>query len=142
MAADYDWPLIILTVFLIRWRLILLNSLMHLFRNLVLIVIILSTVQFTSCKSSDKKSIDVIKKEPHGITYEINLDHDTINLTDNDGLKQGKWIKYTAINIVDKLKKMEEGCYLNGKKEGYWKFYLPDGQLKDSILYKNDNIGR
>ena len=32
----------------------------------------------------------------------------------------------------------EEGKYVNGKKEGLWKFYYPSGKIKQEVTYKNN----
>src|SRR3954470_8655754 len=66
--------------------------------------------------------------------------NDTINKTDSAGSKQGYWIirndvrklqNYSADAVVD------EGCYVNSKKEGLWKTHFPNGTLKSEVAYKN-----
>jgi len=63
---------------------------------------------------------------------------DTINIVDNNGLKQGKWIvfgknvnnpEYAPEQIV------EEGYYKDGKKEGLWIKYYPSGVKRSEITY-------
>lgn len=65
---------------------------------------------------------------------------DTINIIDANGLKVGKWIvfgkdvskpDYSPEQIV------EEGVYVNNKKEGLWISYYPNGMKKSEITYKN-----
>lgn len=83
---------------------------------------------------------------------------DTINRTDFAKQKQGHWeIRkfvactktvqtsytgepgiHTKISNGSDMVKLEEGMYVNNKKEGLWKIYFPSGSLKDSIVYKND----
>ena len=53
----------------------------------------------------------------------------TINVTDSKGLKQGFW------RIKQKNNSIEEGCYLDGKKDGQWKAYFPSGKEKYSITF-------
>lgn len=82
---------------------------------------------------------------------------DTLNRTDFAGEKQGRWVitkgvvvtktvqsAYTGqaglhTKVVKELEwlKLEEGMYVNNKKEGVWKSFHPSGSLKYSILYKN-----
>ena len=63
---------------------------------------------------------------------------DVLNQVDDQGLKQGHWIikgymsekpNFAANNTV------EEGEYLNNKKEGVWKHYWPNGNKKSEIKY-------
>lgn len=60
---------------------------------------------------------------------------DTINYTDFEGKKQGKWIYFDTNNYGKIIK---EGIYVNNKKEGIWKSYYKNGNLKASITYKNN----
>jgi hypothetical protein len=65
---------------------------------------------------------------------------DTINMTDANGKKQGKWIlramhkpgKCTNIHQT-----LEEGMYKDNKRLGVWKEYHCNGKLKSSITYVN-----
>ncbi len=65
---------------------------------------------------------------------------DSINYTDANDKKQGKWIIYgkTAhkLNYTDD-QKVEEGIYVDGKKTGIWKEYYPNTNLKSRITYEN-----
>lgn len=48
-----------------------------------------------------------------------------INREDEQGQKQGLWMSFFKNRKVQ-----EEGPYVNGLKNGYWKFYQPNGNLK------------
>lgn len=83
---------------------------------------------------------------------------DTINRTDFAKQKQGHWeIRkfvactktvqtiytgepgiHTKISKGTDMVKLEEGMYVDNKREGLWKIYFPSGSLKDSIVYKNN----
>ena len=66
---------------------------------------------------------------------------DTINYVDASNFKQGHW------KVSNKIKKLpgykddqmvEEGRYVNSKKEGVWKQYYPTSVVKNEIMYKNN----
>lgn len=66
---------------------------------------------------------------------------DTINSTDASGQRQGFWqIKNSEKNLPgyepDQI--VEEGRFVNGKKEGVWKQYYPNDKLKSEITYVNN----
>lgn len=63
-----------------------------------------------------------------------NYNGETINLTDAEGFKQGRWLKFNA----DKSVVIEEGNYVNNKKEELWKQYYNDGKIKTELTYKNN----
>ena len=63
------------------------------------------------------------------------------NKKDDQGRRQGYWqikgymandAKYTADAVV------EEGTFIDDRKEGLWKKYYPTGQLKSEITFVND----
>jgi len=63
------------------------------------------------------------------------------NQFDDAGRKTGYW--QIKGNMQDKPgyapdAMVEEGAYANGKKEGKWKRYYPNGKLKSEINYTND----
>jgi antitoxin component YwqK of YwqJK toxin-antitoxin module len=73
--------------------------------------------------------------------YEI-FKKDTINYEDSTGNKRGYWKVYNRMLYLpdytdDQL--VEEGSYVNNKKEGIWKQYFNNGKLKSIINY-NANI--
>jgi hypothetical protein len=53
-----------------------------------------------------------------------------INQYDMGGKKQGYWEKYDEDNI-------EKGNYVDGKEEGIWEYFYPNGQLSMKGSYKN-----
>ena len=58
------------------------------------------------------------------------ISHENTNRTDETGLKQGYWI------VKDNESVIEEGNYLNDKKNGLWKSYFTNGNLKSEITYE------
>ena len=60
--------------------------------------------------------------------------NDTINRSDNEGLKQGYWI----IKFDNSEQTFEEGKFVDNNKEQVWKQYLINGTLISEITYKND----
>jgi len=73
-------------------------------------------------------------------SYAILLpDTDSINVTDANDKKQGKWIitgkmAHKASYADDQ--KVEEGMYVDGKKTGIWKEYYPNTALKSKITFE------
>jgi len=68
--------------------------------------------------------------------YEL-LNGDTINKIVN-GKRVGKWLIKAGPNRNADYKTgslVEEGKYVNGRKEGLWKKYYPNGKLKSEITY-------
>lgn len=66
---------------------------------------------------------------------------DSINQKNSKGKKEGKWILYSEVSnstgygIIHKL---EEGKYIDGKKEGVWKDYYYNGKCRNQITFKKD----
>lgn len=87
------------------------------------------------------------------VPFEINPinTNDTINRMFYDGTKIGHWIVFQWVTPKGELPmgtakrhgraKLEEGNYVNGKKEGFWKSYRQDGTLRDSVLFNNGEGG-
>jgi len=71
-------------------------------------------------------------------TYKIGVKGDTLNCTDNNDLKQGKWVEHH-----DKLRGEpgyeEEGVYKDGKKNGLWRKYSLMGDILAMENYKMGN---
>jgi antitoxin component YwqK of YwqJK toxin-antitoxin module len=69
--------------------------------------------------------------------YKLSPNGDTLNATDNKGLKQGKWVVH-----VDEVRGEpgyeEEGVFKNGGKEGTWRKYNLNG---DIIAIENYRLG-
>ena len=66
---------------------------------------------------------------------------DTLNQTDDEGLKQGYWIitgkMYPEKKYCDTCK-IEEGTYLNDRKHGVWRKYHIDGKtIRMQAIYQN-----
>lgn len=70
--------------------------------------------------------------------FTISPKGDTINCTDNQDKKQGKWV-----NHIDELRGEpgyeEEGLYKDGRKEGTWRLYSLQGDLIGVEFYKWGN---
>ena len=60
---------------------------------------------------------------------------DTINLTDRESIKQGKWISFKKGSQI----KLQEGYYLNGQKTGIWSSFYSNNKKKSEITYKKGN---
>lgn len=74
-------------------------------------------------------------------TFELLNDKDTINRTDVNGKRQGKWILYNR--LVNKPcyaaeQKVEEGAYVDGKKTGLWTEYYCNNNMKSKITFENN----
>jgi hypothetical protein len=68
-------------------------------------------------------------------TYIIGVKGDTLNCTDNAGLKQGKWVVKTP-PLRGEPGFEEEGEFKNNKKEGYWRRYSEQGDILAIENYK------
>lgn len=55
------------------------------------------------------------------------------NLFDAEGQKTGYW----AIFSPEDFSIMEEGSYVDGKKDGLWKTYFPNGNVSHEITWRN-----
>jgi antitoxin component YwqK of YwqJK toxin-antitoxin module len=71
-------------------------------------------------------------------SFVMGVKGDTLNKVDSKGLKQGKWI-----NHVDELRGEpgyeEEGLFKNDKKEGPWRIYDLQGDLRGLEFYRWGN---
>ncbi|MCX7954451.1 MAG: toxin-antitoxin system YwqK family antitoxin [Bacteroidales bacterium] len=65
------------------------------------------------------------------VTISINCFTQEYNKKDSLGNNHGWWIIYDG-NV-----KIEEGNFVHGNKEGVWKGYYPNGNIKYEITYKN-----
>jgi antitoxin component YwqK of YwqJK toxin-antitoxin module len=66
---------------------------------------------------------------------------DDLNSIDDQGLRQGYWIIKGYMSEKPEFaanNKVEEGEYLNNKKEGSWKHYWPNGNMKSEIFYHHN----
>ncbi|HEY2728241.1 MAG TPA: hypothetical protein VGI61_13785 [Parafilimonas sp.] len=71
-------------------------------------------------------------------TYQLDAKHDTINCTDFNDLKQGKWIT-RVVNNHGEPGYQEEGVYIDSKKEGAWTTYNLMGDVIAEENYKWGN---
>ncbi len=70
-------------------------------------------------------------------SFQLSSTGDTLNIVDNKGLKQGKWV--TSIpEIRGEPGYDEEGLFKNDKKEGVWRRYTAQG---DIIAVENYRFG-
>jgi antitoxin component YwqK of YwqJK toxin-antitoxin module len=61
------------------------------------------------------------------------LNGDTINCIDNQGVRQGLWK-----NLDSRGKYiLDEGMYVDGRKDGVWYDYYPNGKVKFSVTFRN-----
>jgi antitoxin component YwqK of YwqJK toxin-antitoxin module len=63
---------------------------------------------------------------------------DTINMTDANGKKKGKWVimgRHKPGSGYHEMQKIEEGMYKDNKRVGVWKEYYSNSNLKSTITY-------
>lgn len=71
---------------------------------------------------------------PEGESFTLSMEGDTLEHgMYADGLEEGKWIYVNDSVLV-------EGFYVGGQKEGVWKTYHPNGKLKRSETYFNNEL--
>jgi len=66
--------------------------------------------------------------------------NDTINYTDDQNKKQGYWVftnKQKKLPGYQPNQKVEEGYYVNNKKDGKWVFYYRNGKKKHILFYQD-----
>lgn len=68
-------------------------------------------------------------------TFIVGVKGDTLNCTDNAGLKQGKWIIQTP-ELRGEKGFEEEGAFTDNKREGAWHRYSLQGDLLATENYK------
>lgn len=68
-------------------------------------------------------------------TYQLSAKGDTMNCTDFQNLKQGKWFT-RVVNNYGEPGYQEEGVYIDGKKEGAWTRYNLMGDVIAEENYK------
>lgn len=72
------------------------------------------------------------------VTYKLTSRGDTINCTDKQNLKQGKW-KIEVPPLRGERGFIEEGSYTNNRKEGVWRRFSQMGDLLAVENYKWGN---
>src|SRR5689334_21248447 len=122
-------------------------------KQILISLLLIPTISFSQKKDTVLKYLDnelnfttaqndvfvgvAIKGEKSWLLYSLYQDTTPLlrayykdkNLT----IKDGPYILY-----FPKYKKAKEGTYVNNKMYGVWKFYYPNGNLKDSGLMKDD----
>lgn len=68
-------------------------------------------------------------------SFQLTTDGDTLNLVDNKGLKQGRWVQ-SFPELRGNPGYEEEGVYVNDKKNGVWRKFTVDGDLIAIENYK------
>ncbi len=66
--------------------------------------------------------------------------HDTLNLIDDLGKKQGKWVlkgKHKPGSCFAPEQKAEEGKYADNRKMGKWLEYYCNGNMKNQLTFQN-----
>jgi hypothetical protein len=122
-------------------------------------IAILTIVLLTqSCGNKEKTAEKKEQANPRETrSFEV-VEGDTCNFTVS-GKKQGHWKIVRPVACTKTIQaiytgepgvstkilsddmdwvKLEEGDYIDGKREGLWKFFFPSGKIKDSVVYKND----
>lgn len=76
-------------------------------------------------------------------SYDIYLG-DTVNMVENNSTKQGRWVllgkdkKGKRYKFYKNNQIVEDGNYVNDKKNGVWKTYHSTGKVENEIRYVND----
>lgn len=81
-------------------------------------------------------SISVAQSIP---TFEV-IDGDTINVVDDNNLKQGFWKIFGRMKRLPNYEPdqvIEQGKYANSRKQGLWTKFFPSGKTKSEIEFKN-----
>jgi antitoxin component YwqK of YwqJK toxin-antitoxin module len=66
---------------------------------------------------------------------------DTINVVDENGMRQGKWIVRNSTKNLPGYAddaKVEEGVYKDNKKTGIWKEFYANGNIKSKLTFANN----
>ena len=78
-------------------------------------------------------------------SYDLYLG-DTVNVIENNSLKQGRWVllgkdkKGKKYKFYKNSQIIEDGFYKEGKKVGLWKSYHQTGKIETEIKYVNDEV--
>ena len=67
---------------------------------------------------------------------------ETQNMTDSSGRRQGYWKITGSMSVEEGYKAtqvIEEGNYIDNKREGIWKKYYPTGALQSEITYQHNH---
>lgn len=103
---------------------------------------VLTLLLFLSCNGAEEKPAtadSVAAKKDQAAAP----DTDELNYTDANGLRQGHWIITETMQQDNRYSpgaKVEEGTYKDGKREGVWKSYFPNGNLKTEGMFTEDRL--
>jgi len=78
--------------------------------------------------------------QPQSFELDPSNGRDSINIIDFKGLKQGRWIifgKTKPNTCYQPTSKIEEGKYIDNRKNGIWKEYFCNGNAKNKITFQN-----
>jgi antitoxin component YwqK of YwqJK toxin-antitoxin module len=132
-------------------------------KTLLILILILFSCKESTNSSLDSSKVRIPADDSLGkdstIHTQKQLQKDSINITDSNDLKQGKWITKGYKNKVVKIETykndtlngywfnwegmQEDGKYLNGKKDGYFRVYYGD-KSKQEVMhlkrYQKDSL--
>ena len=98
-------------------------------------------ILFLSQSCTEKPKAGKILNSGKSSSWEI-IESDTVNRTDFDGFKQGRWTVKDWLRTQEnhKLVLVESGNYVNNKKQGVWHYYDSTGKINRTVKYKNDFV--
>ncbi|HEY1038817.1 MAG TPA: hypothetical protein VGF30_05390 [Bacteroidia bacterium] len=101
-------------------------------------ILFVASILIISCNDIPAEATDVNYPSSFELTPGIK---DTVNIIDHKGNKQGHWIITRTVtnDTTDKTELLwvEDGFYIDNKKEGCWRKYDEKGKWKDSVNFKN-----
>lgn len=84
-----------------------------------------------------------LAQRPGWTSFDLYLG-DTVNVIENNSIRQGRWVllgkdkKGKKYKFYKPSQIVEDGNYKDGKKEGLWKTYHQSGKVETEIKYVND----
>ena len=88
-------------------------------------------------------ALSSVAQRPSWTSYDLYLG-DTVNVIENNSVKQGRWVlqgkdkKGKRYKFYKNNQIVEDGYYVNGKKNGVWKAYHSTGKVENEIKFVND----
>lgn len=96
-------------------------------------------------------SFDTLSNSEGSLVY---IYRDTMNMIDHNGMKQGLWLEdFKRCKFYHQTKPKEEifdwpeciriklyGKYINDKRDGIWKAYYQNGNIRENFNYKNGEL--
>ncbi len=73
--------------------------------------------------------------------YSTQAQQDSVNVTDAQGWRQGRWTFYSEEGTLDactKGIKIEEGFFKDNRKTGTWRKWWCSGKLRNELIYNSD----